>query len=40
MAIALVSHETHLIAAYTDPVHVLEAGQLTAHGPTTAHVPT
>ncbi|MET8747889.1 ATP-binding cassette domain-containing protein [Streptomyces sp. NPDC004728] len=40
MAITLVSHETHLVAAYTDTVHILEAGQLTAHGSTTAHVPT
>ncbi|MFI6685899.1 ABC transporter ATP-binding protein [Streptomyces sp. NPDC050485] len=39
MAIALVSHETHLVAAYTDTVHVLEAGRLAAHGPTAAHVP-
>ncbi|MFJ8310355.1 MULTISPECIES: ABC transporter ATP-binding protein [unclassified Streptomyces] len=40
MAITLVSHETHLVAAYTDTVHILEAGRLTAHGPTTAHLPT
>ncbi|MFJ6573379.1 ABC transporter ATP-binding protein [Streptomyces sp. NPDC091292] len=39
MAITLVSHETHLVAAYTDTVHVLESGRLTAHGPTTTHVP-
>ncbi|MFF2847220.1 ABC transporter ATP-binding protein [Streptomyces sp. NPDC058001] len=40
MAVTLVSHETHLVAAYTDTVHVLEAGRLVTHGPTTAHVPT
>ena len=33
MAIALVSHELHLIAAYTNTVHVLEDGRLTQHGP-------
>ncbi|WP_249714752.1 hypothetical protein [Rhizomonospora bruguierae] len=34
LALALVSHETHLMAAYTDTVHVLNDGVLTAHGPT------
>ncbi|GGT63082.1 peptide ABC transporter ATP-binding protein [Streptomyces atratus] len=40
MAITHVSHETHLVAAYTDTVHILETGRLTAHGPTTALMPT
>ncbi|WP_406422647.1 ATP-binding cassette domain-containing protein [Streptomyces sp. NBC_00873] len=34
MAIALVSHELHLVTAYTDTVHILDAGRLTRHGPT------
>lgn len=36
MTIAMVSHELHLIAAYTDTVHILDAGRLRDHGPTTA----
>ncbi|MCB5179039.1 ABC transporter ATP-binding protein [Streptomyces antimicrobicus] len=36
MGIALVSHELHLVSAYTDTVHVLEAGRLVRHGPTSA----
>jgi peptide/nickel transport system ATP-binding protein len=39
MSVTLVSHETHLVLAYTDTVHILEAGRLTAHGPTAALVP-
>ncbi|MCX5344962.1 ABC transporter ATP-binding protein [Streptomyces atratus] len=34
MAIAVVSHELHLIASYTEAVHLLEGGRLTAYGPT------
>ncbi|MFF8027517.1 ABC transporter ATP-binding protein [Streptomyces sp. NPDC007896] len=34
LAIALVSHELHLVAAYTDTVHLLESGRLARHGPT------
>ncbi|MFE2497427.1 ABC transporter ATP-binding protein [Streptomyces scopuliridis] len=39
MAIALVSHEPHLVAAHTDTVHLLDAGRLTAHGPTATLLP-
>ncbi|WP_326612604.1 ATP-binding cassette domain-containing protein [Streptomyces scopuliridis] len=39
MAIALVSHEPHLVAAYTDTVHLLDAGRLTAYGPTATLLP-
>ncbi|MFE2142933.1 ABC transporter ATP-binding protein [Streptomyces sp. NPDC059456] len=35
----MVSHELHLIAAYTDTVHVLDAGRLTATGRTAELVP-
>jgi peptide/nickel transport system ATP-binding protein len=35
LAVALVSHELHLVAAYTDTVHLLESGRLVRHGPTT-----
>ncbi|MBZ6472273.1 ABC transporter ATP-binding protein [Streptomyces griseocarneus] len=34
LTVVLVSHELHLVAAYTDTVHVLEAGRVTASGPT------
>ncbi|MEV6783471.1 ATP-binding cassette domain-containing protein [Streptomyces sp. NPDC051098] len=34
MTIVLVSHELHLVAAYTDTVHLLDDGRLTAYGPT------
>ncbi|MFD7608450.1 ATP-binding cassette domain-containing protein [Streptomyces mirabilis] len=34
LAVALVSHELHLVAAYTDTVHLLESGRLVRHGPT------
>lgn len=35
MAVALVSHELHLAAAYTDTTHVLTDGRLEASGPST-----
>ncbi|MFF3861335.1 ABC transporter ATP-binding protein [Streptomyces sp. NPDC002209] len=35
----VVSHELHLIAAYTDTVHLLDAGRLTARGSTAELVP-
>ncbi|MFF4351194.1 hypothetical protein [Streptomyces sp. NPDC001530] len=34
MAVALVSHELPLVAAYTDTVHLLQDGRLVRHGPT------
>ncbi|GDY73980.1 hypothetical protein SAV31267_034650 [Streptomyces avermitilis] len=40
MTVALVSHEIHLVAAYTDTVHLLDAGRVTAYGPTAALLPT
>ncbi|MGW0364726.1 ABC transporter ATP-binding protein [Streptomyces sp. NPDC002990] len=39
LTIAMVSHELHLIGAYTDTVHILESGRLTGHGPTTSLMP-
>ncbi|UQX04587.1 ATP-binding cassette domain-containing protein [Streptomyces sp. RerS4] len=40
MTIVLVSHELHLVAAYTDTVHLLREGRLTAYGPTGELLPT
>ncbi|MEC4019836.1 ABC transporter ATP-binding protein [Streptomyces sp. H27-D2] len=40
MTIVLVSHELHLVAAYTDTVHLLHDGRLTAYGPTHELLPT
>ncbi|MGW0589113.1 ABC transporter ATP-binding protein [Streptosporangium sp. NPDC002607] len=40
MAIALVSHELHLIGAYTETVHLLDTGRLTQYGPTATLLPT
>ncbi|MBB4789709.1 ABC transporter ATP-binding protein [Streptomyces nodosus] len=34
MTLVVVSHEHHLVARYTDTVHLLEAGRITADGPT------
>ncbi|MEU5186561.1 ATP-binding cassette domain-containing protein [Streptomyces klenkii] len=34
LALVLVSHELHLVAAYTDTVHILKAGHVTQAGPT------
>ncbi|MBB4887160.1 ABC transporter ATP-binding protein [Streptomyces netropsis] len=34
LTLVLVSHELHLVAAYTDTVHLLEAGRVEATGPT------
>ncbi|MEU2872088.1 ATP-binding cassette domain-containing protein [Streptomyces olivoreticuli] len=34
LTLVLVSHELHLVAAYTDTVHLLEAGRVTGTGPT------
>ncbi|MFC0843603.1 ABC transporter ATP-binding protein [Streptomyces noboritoensis] len=34
LTMVMVSHELHLVAAYTDTVHLLEAGRLTSSGPT------
>ncbi|ATZ28068.1 ABC transporter ATP-binding protein [Streptomyces lavendulae] len=34
MTVVLVSHEPHLVAAYTRTAHLLEAGRLSASGPT------
>ncbi|MFF5701447.1 ABC transporter ATP-binding protein [Streptomyces sp. NPDC012794] len=39
LSVAMVSHELHLIGAYTDTVHVLEGGRLAGCGPTSALVP-
>ncbi|WP_053690251.1 ABC transporter ATP-binding protein [Streptomyces sp. WM6372] len=39
LTMVMVSHELHLIAAYTDTVHLLDAGRLTASGPTAELVP-
>lgn len=39
MSVVMVSHELHLIAAYTDTVHLLEAGHLTRQGPTSSLMP-
>jgi peptide/nickel transport system ATP-binding protein len=39
LTVVMVSHELHLIAAYTDTVHLLDTGRLTAHGPTARLVP-
>lgn len=39
-ALVLVSHELHLVAAYTDTVHVLEAGRITTVGDTRRTLPT
>ncbi|MFF3839143.1 ABC transporter ATP-binding protein [Streptomyces sp. NPDC001930] len=33
MTLVVVSHEHHLVARYTDTVHVLEAGRITGSGP-------
>ncbi|MER7467451.1 ATP-binding cassette domain-containing protein [Streptomyces sp. NPDC097981] len=39
MTIVLVSHELHLVTAYTDTVHLLHGGRLTAYGPTRELLP-
>ncbi|ARZ66650.1 ATP-binding cassette domain-containing protein [Streptomyces sp. HU2014] len=39
LALVLVSHELHLVAAHTDTVHVLEAGRVTATGDTRRMLP-
>nr|WSW47157.1 ATP-binding cassette domain-containing protein [Streptomyces sp. NBC_01001] len=39
LTVVMVSHELHLIAAYTDTVHLLETGRLTARGVTAELVP-
>ncbi|RSS57819.1 ABC transporter ATP-binding protein [Streptomyces sp. WAC07061] len=39
MSLVMVSHEPHLVAAYTDTVHVLENGRLARHGPTASTLP-
>ena len=39
LTLVVVSHEHHLIARYTDTVHLLEAGRITDSGPTSALVP-
>ncbi|MFG2631008.1 ATP-binding cassette domain-containing protein [Streptomyces sp. NPDC048473] len=39
LTIVMVSHELHLIAAYTDTVHLLDTGRLTAGGPTATLMP-
>ncbi|MEU9987145.1 hypothetical protein AB0E10_10120 [Streptomyces sp. NPDC048045] len=35
--LVVVSHEHHLVARYTDTVHLLDSGRVTDSGPT-AHV--
>ncbi|MEV1046305.1 ATP-binding cassette domain-containing protein [Streptomyces sp. NPDC049916] len=40
VALIVVSHEHHLIARYTDTVHLLEAGHMTGSGPTARLLPT
>lgn len=40
LSVIMVSHELHLISAYTDTVHILESGTLTRHGPTSELLPT
>ncbi|MFI8275542.1 hypothetical protein ACIGBH_11630 [Streptomyces sp. NPDC085929] len=40
MTLVLVSHELHLVAAYTDTVHLLGGGRFTAYGPTAELLPT
>ncbi|GGS31859.1 ABC transporter ATP-binding protein [Streptomyces nojiriensis] len=40
MTLVLVSHELHLVSAYTDTVHLLGDGRLVAHGPTRELLPT
>ncbi|MGW1232618.1 ABC transporter ATP-binding protein [Streptomyces californicus] len=40
MALIMVSHEHHLIARYTDTVHLLDAGHMTDSGPTARLLPT
>ncbi|MEU1519269.1 ATP-binding cassette domain-containing protein [Streptomyces sp. NPDC005811] len=39
MTLVVVSHEHHLVARYTDTVHLLDAGHLTDSGPTTGLLP-
>ncbi|MFI9202038.1 ABC transporter ATP-binding protein [Streptomyces sp. NPDC053048] len=39
LALAVVSHEPHLVAAYTDTVHLLHAGRVTHSGPTGQVLP-
>ncbi|MFJ9629846.1 ABC transporter ATP-binding protein [Streptomyces sp. NPDC101175] len=39
LTLVVVSHEHHLVARYTDTVHVLDAGRITDSGPTTAILP-
>ncbi len=34
MALVVVSHEHHLVARYTDTVHLLDSGRITGSGPT------
>ncbi|MFD8984854.1 ABC transporter ATP-binding protein [Streptomyces sp. NPDC059564] len=40
MTLVLVSHELHLVSAYTDTVYLLGEGRLVAHGPTHELLPT
>ncbi|GLX17389.1 ABC transporter ATP-binding protein [Streptomyces lavendulae] len=40
MALVLVSHELHLVSAYTDTVYLLDEGRLVSHGPTHELLPT
>ncbi|MFE2547593.1 ABC transporter ATP-binding protein [Streptomyces sp. NPDC059355] len=39
MTLVLVSHELHLVSAYTDTVYLLGEGRLVAHGPTHELLP-
>ncbi|WP_242705054.1 MULTISPECIES: hypothetical protein [Streptomyces] len=39
LTLVLVSHELDLVAAYTDTVHILAAGRVTASGPTGRLLP-
>ncbi|MFE5540093.1 ABC transporter ATP-binding protein [Streptomyces sp. NPDC056519] len=40
MTLVLVSHELHLVSAYTEAVYLLDEGRLVAHGPTHELLPT
>ncbi|MFJ8133307.1 ABC transporter ATP-binding protein [Streptomyces hydrogenans] len=40
MTLVVVSHEHHLVARYTDTVHVIEDGRITASGPSGQLLPT
>lgn len=39
MTLVVVSHEHHLVARYTDTVHLLDAGHITDQGPTASLLP-